>query len=218
MVKLADLIGLHKLQGFDTSIPNKEIDHGEEADGGICFILNNKKYQIYCDPADGYRSYLTNLYTDESVKCSNCFEAKEVLIADASELYEDSNLEGVVILSTTGKIIGKIVTDRSDYWYPCARVEWHPENLDEDDKAKQLKSTDLNYMVTKTRTHGRKLEMNGKMLASILADGHGLKETISIGIGYDKELRIDTKTKTVTYVDNKTQEETILDYITLQEK
>lgn len=29
----------------------------------------------------------------------------------------------------TGKIIGKIITDRSDSWYPCARVEWYPENL-----------------------------------------------------------------------------------------
>lgn len=46
----------------------------------------------------------------------------------------------------------------------------------------------------------------------------GLKETISIGIGYDKELRVDTKIKTITYVDNKTHEETILDYITLQER
>lgn len=129
MVKLTDLIGSHKLQGFDTSIPNKKIDDCKEADDGICFILDDKKYQIYCDPADGYRSYLTDLYTDESVKCSNCFEAEEVLIADAAKLYEDHNLEGIVILSMTGKIIGKIVTDHSDDWYPYARVEWYPENL-----------------------------------------------------------------------------------------
>lgn len=217
MVKLTDLIGLHRLQGFDTSIPNKKIDDCTEADEGICFILDDKKYQIYCDPSDGYRSYLTDLYTDESVKCSNCFEAEEVFIVDASKLLEDHNLEGIVILSMTGKIIGKIVTDHSDGWYPCAIVEWHPENLD-DNKVKQLENTDLNYMVTKTITHGRKLEMNGKMLASILADEHGPSESISINIGYDKELRIDTKAKTITYVDNKTHEETILDYITLQER
>lgn len=217
MVKLTDLIGLHKLQGFDTSIPNKKIDDCTEADGGVCFILDNEKYQIYCDPADGYRSYLTDLYTDESVKCSNCFEAKEVFIADASKLYEDHNIEGIVISSMTGKIIGKIVTDHSDDWYPRAIVEWHPENLD-DNKVKQLESTDLNYMVTKTMTHGRKLEMNGKMLASILADEHEPEETIRISIGYDKELRVDTKAKTISYVDNKTHEETILDYITLQER
>lgn len=51
-----------------------------------------------------------------------------------------------------------------------------------------------------------------------LSDEYILGETISIGIGYDKELRVDTKIKTITYVDNKTHEETILDYITLQEK
>lgn len=129
MVQLTDLLGFHKLQGFDTSIPNKKIDDYREGDGGVCFILDDKKYQIYCNPDDGYRSYLTDLYTDENVKCSNCFEAKEVLIADASTLFENHNLEGIVILSMTRKIIGEIVTDYSDDWYPCARVEWHPENL-----------------------------------------------------------------------------------------
>ena len=157
------------------------------------------------------------MYTDESVKCSNCFKDKEVFIVDASDLQQDHNLEGIVILSMTGKIIGKIVTDYSDSWYPCARVEWHPENLS-NNEVKQLESTDLNYMVSKTRTHGLKLEMNGRMLASMLSDECGLKETISIGIGYDKELRVDTNIKTITYVDNKTHEETILDYITLQER
>ena len=129
MVKLTDLIGLHRLQGFDTTIPNKKINDWEEADEGVCFILDDKKYQIFCDPSDGYRSYLTDLYTDESVKCSNCFKDKEVFIVDASELQQDHNLEGIVILSMTGKIIGKIITDHSDDWYPCARVEWYPENL-----------------------------------------------------------------------------------------
>lgn len=129
MVKLTDLIGLHKLQGFDTSIPNKKIDDCKEADEGICFILDDKKYQIYCDPSDGYRSYLTDLYTDEDIKCRNRFKDEEVFIVDASKLLEDHNLEGIVILSMTGKIIGKIITDHSDDWYPCARVEWYPENL-----------------------------------------------------------------------------------------
>ena len=40
MVKLTDLIGLHRLQGFDTSIPNKKINDWEEADEGVCFILD----------------------------------------------------------------------------------------------------------------------------------------------------------------------------------
>lgn len=157
------------------------------------------------------------LNSDESVKCSNCFKDKEVFIVDASKLQKDCNSEGIFILSMTGKIIGKIITDYSDSWYPCARVEWHPENLS-DNEVKQLESTDLNYMVSKTRTHGLKLEMNGRMLASILADKYGPEETIKISIGYDKGLRVDTKVKTISYVDNKTHEEIILDYITLQER
>ena len=44
MVKLTDLIGLHRLQRLDTSIPNKKIDDWEEADEGVCFILDDKKY------------------------------------------------------------------------------------------------------------------------------------------------------------------------------
>ena len=146
MVKLTDLIGFHRLQGFDTSIPNKKIDNWKEADEGICFILDDKKYQIYCDPSDGYRSYLTDLYTDENVKCSNCFKDEEVLIADASKLQED-HIEGIVILSMTGKIIGKIITDHSDDWYPCAGVEWHPENLMMNQKKKMNKLTIFNTII-----------------------------------------------------------------------
>ena len=43
MVKLTDLIGFHRLQGFDTSIPNKKINDCIEVDEGICFILDDKK-------------------------------------------------------------------------------------------------------------------------------------------------------------------------------
>lgn len=146
MVKLTDLLGPHTLSGFDTSIPNKKLRKSDydnsEADDGICLILNNKKYQIYCDPVDGYRSYLTDLYNDESVKCSNCFESEYVLIIDASTI--DNHLEGIFILSMTGKTIGKIVTDRNDKWYPCARVEWYPENL----LVNQQKKSKLNIFGT----------------------------------------------------------------------
>jgi len=76
--------------------------------------------------------------------------------------------------------------------------------------------TDLNYMVTKTRTHGRKLEMNGKMLASMFDNELG--KNLKISIGYGKELHVDTRNKTIAYVDTNTHEETILDYIIMQER
>ena len=131
MTELQDLIGKHKLSGFDTSIPDLVINlaYGDKEiyDDGICFIIDGIKYQIYCDPDDGYRSYLSDLYMDESVECRNNFEPEDVFIVDAKTLHY--GYKGIVIYSMDGKVLAKMYTDCDDEWYPCPRTEWNPENL-----------------------------------------------------------------------------------------
>lgn len=119
MTKLTDLVGLHTLTGFDTCIPDEE-----GLEDGVCFILDGKKYQIYTDPCDGYRSYISELF-EEDIECRNMIPSENVLITE----NENPDVEGIIIYSTNGKKIAEIGTDEIDYWYPCAICEWHPENL-----------------------------------------------------------------------------------------
>lgn len=131
MTELKDLIGKHKLSGFDTSIPDLIINLGyrikKRYDDGICFIIDGVKYQIYCDLDDGYRSYLSDLYMNESVACRNTFEPEDVFIVDAKTLNRE--YEGIIIYSMDGKIVASLYTDYEDDWYPYARSEWNPDNL-----------------------------------------------------------------------------------------
>lgn len=117
-----NLIGKHKLSGFDTSIPDKD-----DLDCGVCFIIDDKKYQVYCNPDDGWRSYCSEIYEDQSVKCCNNFEPQDVLIVDAKDLNDKD--EGIVIYTMNGKILAKIVTEDYKDWYPTAIIEWNPENI-----------------------------------------------------------------------------------------
>lgn len=119
MTKLVDLIGLHILIGFDTCIPRKK-----GLDDGICFILDGKKYQIYTDGADGYRSYLSELF-EEDIECRNMIPSEPVLITESGNPCAN----GITMHSMNGKKIAEIYTNYSDRWYACAMCRWYPENL-----------------------------------------------------------------------------------------
>lgn len=93
-------------------------------DDGVCFILDDKKYQIYTDGADGYRSYISELF-EEDIECRNMIPSEPVLITE----NKDEHHEGISIYSMNGKKIAEIYTDKFDNWYPCAICNWYPENL-----------------------------------------------------------------------------------------
>lgn len=130
MTQLTDLIGIHVLTGFDTSIPDKE-----NLEDGVCFVLDDKKYQIYTDPDDGWRSYLSELF-EEDIECRNMIPPEAVLIVEK----KNKNYDGILIYSSNGKLIADISTDNFDDWYPCARCEWYPENLVSNSKVRNDKS------------------------------------------------------------------------------
>lgn len=119
MTGIQNLAGLHKLSGFDNSIPDKK-----DLEDGVCFIIDNKKYQLYTNPDDGWRSYMSDLF-EEDVKCANVFEPEYVFIV--YKRYSDFN--GITIYNMFGEIIAELGTNNMNGYYPCAINEFYPENL-----------------------------------------------------------------------------------------
>lgn len=117
---MQNLTGLHKLSGFDNSIPDKE-----DLQNGVCFILDDRRYQVYEDPDDGYRSYTSGVF-EEDVQCANIFEPEYVFV-----VYDDDSnrFRGLKFYSMDGKLIAKIGTVDYEDWYPCAVLRFYPENL-----------------------------------------------------------------------------------------
>ena len=116
---MQNLTGLHKLSGFDDNIPDKE-----NLEDGVCFILDGEKYQVYTNPDDGWRSYISELFK-EDVQCANRFESEDVFV-----VYEESSdFKGIKMYTMSGKIIVELGTSNWDDWYPCAINHFYPENL-----------------------------------------------------------------------------------------
>lgn len=136
MTDLSDLQGKHNLSGWDETVSKQFYEWSSPCDG-VCFILDDVKYQIYLDEADGYRSYCSELESDQSVECKNTFIPVEVLCihkertdglcdygSDLLEIYDINN----------GKLIATIGTKYTDDYYPCGITEWIPENMSINEK------------------------------------------------------------------------------------
>lgn len=130
-ITLENLAGIHYLSGFDPSIPDKPNMYGEKFEDGLCFILDDKKYQVYTDSADGYRSYCSEVF-QEDVVCNNVFEPIKVLINYKNTgKYEACDI--IEMYSTkTGNLIATIGTENTDDYYPYVVNELEVENLDKE--------------------------------------------------------------------------------------
>lgn len=118
-VKMKKIIGLHKLSGFDDDIQNK----GELKDG-VCFVVDDKKYQTYKSPYDLYSSYMNELF-QEDIKCKNNFNPEDVFI-----IYEDSAIfQGLIFYNMLGEIIIILGTDSPDGWDTVSIKKFYPKNL-----------------------------------------------------------------------------------------
>ena len=181
MTKLTDLIGLHTLSGFDTSIPDKE-----NLEDGVCFVLDDKKYQIYTDPDDGWRSYLSELF-EEDIECRNMIPPELVLIVEKEK--ENKNYDGILIYSSNSKVIADISTDNSDDWYPCARCEWYPENLSSNNENNDIKNLSrykmmvlCNNFFDEVQLYHKSQKPIGKLVKSFI----GTKSGYPIDVYYDE--------------------------------
>lgn len=96
---------------------------------GYIFRLNGQNYVVWENPCDGYRSYCDIRLTD--VPCKNTFPPQEVFVQSYNQENRDNETnQGILIYNIDdGSLILKIGTDNYDDYYPCAVMEFHPENL-----------------------------------------------------------------------------------------
>lgn len=95
---------------------------------GYIFRLNGKNYAIWENPDDGYRSYCQMEETD--LPCDNTFPPQEVFVVLYDCDGDYSKNKGILIYNIDdGSLILKLGTDNYDDYYPCARMEYHPENM-----------------------------------------------------------------------------------------
>lgn len=129
--------GLHYLGGFDYHTFNQydyEDWPGEMIEGYV-IVLDGKKYLIYTDPDDGYRSYNV-VRENDSLRVGNVFAPEKVIIytediqSDYSKEIYESRWVTKVINEKTKKLILEFGTDNYDDYYPRGFVHWYPENLD----------------------------------------------------------------------------------------
>lgn len=109
--------GKHYLSGIDTTTVNG-IDY-------YLFILDGITYEAWEDPADGYRSWANIEKSDKTVRFT--FPPQEVILID-----NENNERDYIRMydAQNGKLVLKIETDDWDNYYPIARFEYHPENME----------------------------------------------------------------------------------------
>jgi hypothetical protein len=115
-------LGIKQGRGFLEGVCDyRKPDTGEE---GYLFRLNGISYAMWENESDGYRSYCEMEKTDSP--CDNTFPPQEVFV----KLFDDKSNKGIEIFNIDdASLILKIATDYYDDYYPCAVMEWHPENM-----------------------------------------------------------------------------------------
>ena len=124
-------LGVKQGRGFLEGVCEytKKARHEYEGDyNGYIFRLNGQNYAIYENPDDGYRSWCEIEATD--LPCKNTFPPQEVFVMlyDKDEAYGKN--EGIAIYNIDdASLILKLGTDNYNDYYPCARMDFHPENM-----------------------------------------------------------------------------------------
>ena len=118
-MKLKDFVGLHFLSGVELS---------RIADCNcIKFTLDGITYFIEEDPADGYRSYCSDLKTSDS-PCRFSFPPLQVMCM--MDPHEDPD-DGVLwfIDAVTGKRVLEIGNEDYEDYYPTCVIRYRPEDM-----------------------------------------------------------------------------------------
>ena len=120
-IPFKDLYGIYTLSGCEYSFDKNGFS-------SMRFILDGNTYEAVRDPEDGYRSSLGGIYrTTEN--CVQNIPDVEVEIMECPE----SNLNGIQFVvredGYSARIVITVVTDHYDSWYPCAVMNFAPENF-----------------------------------------------------------------------------------------
>lgn len=138
-MKLSDLVGEHVFK----YVPKTDIRHPLCNDAsGVLFGLDDTIYLVFEEESDGYRSSAGPLlsfvgsayelggsyheYLSEPVICSHGTRGQYGGESDALEVRSKE----------TGGLIFRVGTDNVDDYYPSFVVEWRPENLSANSKAR----------------------------------------------------------------------------------
>ncbi len=138
--------GMHKFSGV--SHIKVEDEYWDKSEDGILLTIDGENYIAVTDPDDGYRSYGC-FYIDKSHAQRVTFPEQDVLVDFHKKDTTDEdgyvvNYNELVIYNTNGRLILRVGTDYSDYWYPCAIFEYHPENLPINEKHEEKAKSILN--------------------------------------------------------------------------
>lgn len=128
-MELSDLCGKHILSGIERGVVQitRYSYHTDDANY-TKFCLDGVNYMALEDPDDGYRSYLTELYTVDE-PCQTIIPPTEVL----GVMEDDTNYGKMDVLRfidiITSKVVLRVGTADTDDYYPYCVQEWIPENL-----------------------------------------------------------------------------------------
>lgn len=101
--------------------------------GGLC--LNNLAFVFWCDPDDGYRSYLTDVLVFPGQQFATVFSPVPVQVVASEEAQEWGDPQNPTLVNLIATDINKSVaqlgTDYDDSYYPTGIFYLNPQNLDE---------------------------------------------------------------------------------------
>ena len=120
-IPFKDLYGIHILSGCEYSFDKNGFS-------SLKFILDETTYEAVEDPHDGYRSSLGGVYrTTENCKLNIPDIKVEIM-----KCPED-DLDGIQFVvrenDYSARNVITIGTDHYDAWYPCAVMNFSPENF-----------------------------------------------------------------------------------------
>lgn len=122
---LEALVGEHVLTGVDFQTIPGTGPYNEDA-SSMTFVLDGVAYMVVEDPADGYRSIMSEIVVlPDGTAVANTFEPCHVV---ARMTGADSGILECVDVET-GKVVLECGTDNMDDYYPSYVASFTPENM-----------------------------------------------------------------------------------------
>lgn len=137
-MELQDLCGEHFLSGVDRSeIKNDDSCSDKEFWDCFNFILDGTTYSAIEDPDDGYRSCCREIMVSSANVKHTFSPCRVVCFMRPDSDGETNEIMDIFDYYTNGILLSVGTANTSDY-YPYFVAEWHPENMVENAKLRQI--------------------------------------------------------------------------------